>query len=365
MSSHSELKRTSSRSGSSRSTWNACSWYVRALASISSPREHAAGSPSARSGRRRARCSRRRSGRPCGRGPGTRAASAARPCGRGGCRARSGRGRASRAAGGPRARPPRACARARPRAARRRRCGSGTRRRPSGLDAIRPNASVVARRSARCGPTVAPVPPGGSRPRPPPPHEPRRERHPTTSRRLFARPSAAGARRGSASCGCSSSLVPASVLLAIVSTVFGMMMAVASDLPELENRTEYQDARNSVLVDATASTLGVLTEQPEPRDRHRTTRSRPSCSNAIIAIEDQRFYTNSGVDIRGIGARVRPGRRPEARRPGRLDDHPAVRQERARAPRTSARCFQKLREAALAYHLTRKWSKQQDPHAST
>ena len=36
-------------------------------------------------------------------------------------------------------------------------------------------------------------------------------------------------------------------LLAMVSTAFGMMMAVASDLPDLENRKEYQDARNSVL----------------------------------------------------------------------------------------------------------------------
>ena len=27
-------------------------------------------------------------------------------------------------------------------------------------------------------------------------------------------------------------------------------MAVASDLPDLENRKEYQDARNSVLVDS-------------------------------------------------------------------------------------------------------------------
>ena len=40
-------------------------------------------------------------------------------------------------------------------------------------------------------------------------------------------------------------LVPLA-LLALVSTAFGMMMAVASDLPDLENRKEYQDARNSV-----------------------------------------------------------------------------------------------------------------------
>ena len=51
--------------------------------------------------------------------------------------------------------------------------------------------------------------------------------------------------------------------------------------------------------------------------------------NAVIAIEDRRFYENSGVDLRGHRPRARPGRRPAARRPGRLDDHPAVRQERA------------------------------------
>src|SRR5215218_1361788 len=53
-------------------------------------------------------------------------------------------------------------------------------------------------------------------------------------------------------------LVPV-ILLATVSTVFGMMMAVASDLPDLENRKEYQDARNSVLYDVHGKQLGVLT----------------------------------------------------------------------------------------------------------
>jgi len=44
-------------------------------------------------------------------------------------------------------------------------------------------------------------------------------------------------------------------ILAVVSTLFGMMMAVASDLPDLENRKEYQDARNSVLVDSQGHTV--------------------------------------------------------------------------------------------------------------
>src|SRR4051794_34908688 len=36
-------------------------------------------------------------------------------------------------------------------------------------------------------------------------------------------------------------------ILALISTVFGMLMAVASDLPALENKAEYDAARNSVL----------------------------------------------------------------------------------------------------------------------
>src|SRR5829696_10420335 len=36
-------------------------------------------------------------------------------------------------------------------------------------------------------------------------------------------------------------------VLALISTVFGMLMAVASDLPSLENRAQYQRAQNSVL----------------------------------------------------------------------------------------------------------------------
>ena len=90
-------------------------------------------------------------------------------------------------------------------------------------------------------------------------------------------------------------------LLAVVSTVFGMMMAVASDLPDLENRKEYQDARNSVLYDYTGKqSLGILTTN-QSRVLVTYDQISPDMRNAIIAIEDQRFYKNSGVDLRGIG----------------------------------------------------------------
>ncbi len=52
--------------------------------------------------------------------------------------------------------------------------------------------------------------------------------------------------RRSRSCAWPSSLLGLGVL-ALISTVFGMLMAVASDLPALENKAEYNAARNSVL----------------------------------------------------------------------------------------------------------------------
>jgi penicillin-binding protein 1A len=144
-------------------------------------------------------------------------------------------------------------------------------------------------------------------------------------------------------------------LLAIVSTAFGMMMAVASDLPDLENRKEYQDARNSVLNDSQGATLGVLTNN-QSRVLVRYGDISSYMRNAIIAIEDRRFYENSGVDVRGIGrALVQDVLNRNAAQGGSTIAQQFVKNAlRAQSDRT---VFQKMREAALAYHLTRKWSK--------
>src|SRR6478752_6802446 len=77
-------------------------------------------------------------------------------------------------------------------------------------------------------------------------------------------------------------------LLALVSTIFGMMMAVASDLPALENRKEYQDARNSTLYDVRGRPLGVLTNN-QRRLLVQFNEISPYMRNAIISIEDRRF----------------------------------------------------------------------------
>ncbi|HEX5897958.1 MAG TPA: transglycosylase domain-containing protein [Solirubrobacteraceae bacterium] len=144
-------------------------------------------------------------------------------------------------------------------------------------------------------------------------------------------------------------------LLAIVSTAFGMMMAVASDLPNLENRKEYQDARNSELLDSQGNSLGVLTNN-QSRVLVRYEDISSYMRNAIIAIEDRRFYENSGVDVRGIGrALVQDVLSRQTVQGGSTIAQQFVKNAlRAQSDRT---VFQKMREAALAYHLTRKWPK--------
>jgi penicillin-binding protein 1A len=144
-------------------------------------------------------------------------------------------------------------------------------------------------------------------------------------------------------------------MLAVVSTVFGMMMAVASDLPQLETREEFKHSRKSVMLDIRGNALGVITGREnrilsDPEDI-----SLPM-QHAIIAIEDQRFYENEGVDPKAIGrallADVTSG---QPRQGGSTITQQFV--KNALEAQNDRTVFQKLRESALAYHLTRKWSK--------
>src|SRR5215210_7538243 len=79
--------------------------------------------------------------------------------------------------------------------------------------------------------------------------------------------------------------------LALVSTVFGMLMAVASDLPALESQAEYRKAENSVLyADNKDSTEVARLTGNLNRILLRESQISPVIENAVIAIEDRRFY---------------------------------------------------------------------------
>ena len=142
--------------------------------------------------------------------------------------------------------------------------------------------------------------------------------------------------------------------LALVSMAFGMMMAVASDLPDLENRQEFKKAQNSLLTDVHGTYLATLADQGRiiiPSDQIART-----MQQAIIAIEDQRFYENDGVDLRGIARALwQDVSAGEAVQGGSTITQQFVKNATQAQDRRTL--LEKVREAALAYHLTRKWSK--------
>ena len=155
-------------------------------------------------------------------------------------------------------------------------------------------------------------------------------------------------------------------VLALISTVFGMLMAVASDLPSLENRAQYKSAKNSVLYadtfgckelekDAVCQQIAKLTGN-QNRILVGSGEVSPNVKNAVIAIEDRRFYGHKGVDYAGIArALVQDVMQRKAAQGGSTITQQFV--KNALDAQADRSVFQKLREAALAYHLERQWTK--------
>jgi penicillin-binding protein 1A len=145
--------------------------------------------------------------------------------------------------------------------------------------------------------------------------------------------------------------------LAIISTIFGMMLSVSSDLPSLENHAQLRVARNSILYSGSGKTvqLAKLTGS-QNRILDDSGEISPNVKQAVIAIEDKRFYEHSGVDYRGIARAVLQDvlRQRAAQGASTITQQFVKNVLEAQGKRT---VFQKLREAALAYHLERKWTK--------
>jgi penicillin-binding protein 1A len=156
-------------------------------------------------------------------------------------------------------------------------------------------------------------------------------------------------------------------VLALISTVFGMLMAVSSDLPSLENRAQYRSAQNSVLFadswgckdledDLDCEQIAKLTGN-QNRILVGEGEISPNVKNAVIAVEDRRFYGHKGVDYTGIArALVQDILQRRAAQGGSTITQQFV--KNALDAQGDRSVFQKLRESALAYHLERKWPKE-------
>jgi len=145
------------------------------------------------------------------------------------------------------------------------------------------------------------------------------------------------------------------LLLAGISFLYGIFIAVASDLPQLEDRYQFTHAKNSYLLDEHGRPLAVLSMQ------HRILLSANQIprivKDAVIAVEDRRFYSEPGIDIKGI---IRAAL-ADLLHGGAVEGGSTITEQfvkNALAAQSHRTIFEKLREAALAFQLAHKWPKE-------
>jgi penicillin-binding protein 1A len=143
--------------------------------------------------------------------------------------------------------------------------------------------------------------------------------------------------------------------LAMVSMVFGMMAAVSQDLPAIYNFAQYKASKNSEVYDASGEPIGTLTSD-QNKILLTSGQISPNIKNAVVSIEDSRFYEHEGVDLKGIArALIKDVLSQSAAQGASTITEQFV--KNALEAEGSRTVFEKFREAALAYRLERHWTK--------
>src|SRR4051812_22042530 len=144
-------------------------------------------------------------------------------------------------------------------------------------------------------------------------------------------------------------------VLALVSMIFGMMAAVSQDLPAIYNFAQYKASKNSEVYDASGQPIGTLTSD-QNKILLTSGQISPNIKNAVVSIEDARFYEHSGVDFQGIArALIKDVLSQSAQQGASTITEQFV--KNALEAEGSRTVLEKFREAALAYRLERHWTK--------
>jgi penicillin-binding protein 1A len=144
------------------------------------------------------------------------------------------------------------------------------------------------------------------------------------------------------------------VVLAGLSFTFGLVRAVASEIPQLDPAEQRSDVDTVVYASNGRTVLAVL-RGDESRVLVDTQDIAPIMRQAIVATEDQRFFEHDGIDVRGVARALWADIRSQAIvEGGSTITQQFVKNAYIRNERTIAR---KVREAALAWQLEQRWSK--------
>ena len=137
--------------------------------------------------------------------------------------------------------------------------------------------------------------------------------------------------------------------------MYGLVTAIAREIPELEPRRQASLEQDGYSYAADGKARLAVLRGSESRVVVKSEEIAPVVKQAVVAVEDRRFWEHRGVDVRGIARAVWADiREQELVQGGSTITQQFVKNTHRRRDRTISR---KLKEAALAWQLEQRWSK--------
>jgi penicillin-binding protein 1A len=145
-------------------------------------------------------------------------------------------------------------------------------------------------------------------------------------------------------------------LFCFVSFAYGLVLGIRSELPQLDPaRSSHRLEQNGYVYDSTGQRVLAVLRGSESRVLVDSADIAPVMKQAIVAIEDRRFFEHRGVDIHGIARAVwQDIQNKKVVQGGSTITQQFVKNTYVKSSRTISR---KLKEAALAWQLEQVWSK--------
>ena len=145
------------------------------------------------------------------------------------------------------------------------------------------------------------------------------------------------------------------MVLAGMAFSFGLVRAVASEIPLLDPATQRPQLDGVIYASNGRSVLAVLRGEESRVLLRNISDVSPIMRQAIVSVEDQRFYEHNGVDTRGMArALLQDIKSKGVVEGGSTITQQFVKNAYVRNEKTIAR---KVREAALAWQLEQVWTK--------
>ena len=144
-------------------------------------------------------------------------------------------------------------------------------------------------------------------------------------------------------------------VVSLVAFVFGLVSAVASDIAALEPTKKSHVQQLGYIYASDGKTVLAVLHGDESRVVVDSNEIAPVMKQAIVAVEDKRFWEHRGVDAKGIMRAVWADvQNKKLVQGGSTITQQFVKNTYTKRERTISR---KLKEAALAWQLERRWSK--------